>query len=128
MRVYSVHFRRQASGPDLVLVKEGFCWPAFFLSFIWALWHRMWLTVLWLVAASAVLGAVSAVLRLDPVGEGAVSLGMAVLIGLFANDIRRWSLDKRGYSDEGIVVGDNEDGALRRFLARTPLFAGGLRP
>lgn len=128
MRVYSVHFRRQARGADLVLVKEGFCWPAFFLSFLWALWHRMWLTVLWLVAVSAALGALTAVLRLDPVGEAAVSLGAALLVGFFANDIRRWSLDKRGYSHEGVVVGDNEDGALRRFLANAPLITGGIRP
>ncbi|MBI2584926.1 MAG: DUF2628 domain-containing protein, partial [Rhodospirillales bacterium] len=36
MRLYSVHLRRHGLDPDrdLVLVKEGFSWPAFLLSFL----------------------------------------------------------------------------------------------
>ena len=44
MNVYTVHLRRHGLDPDrdLLVVKEGFSWPAFFLSFLWALWHRLW--------------------------------------------------------------------------------------
>ena len=43
--VYTVHMRRPALDPGtrLRLVKEGFSWPAFFFSFVWALWSRLWL-------------------------------------------------------------------------------------
>ena len=128
MRVYSVHFRSGFGGPDFALVKEGFCWPAFFLSVLWALWHRMWWVAAGLFAVSAVLGSAGALLGLDPVGEAAVSLAIAILIGFFANDIRRLVLDRRGYSHEGVVLGNNEDGALERFLANSPVMSGGLRP
>ena len=47
MRVYTVHMRRPALDPDadFRLVKEGFSWPAFFFSFLWALWSRLWPSV-----------------------------------------------------------------------------------
>ena len=34
MRLYSVHLRRHGLDPDrdIVLVKEGFSWPAFFIT------------------------------------------------------------------------------------------------
>ena len=128
MRIYTVHRRHDGGRPDFVLVKEGFCWPAFILALPWALWHRMWLTVLWLVAVLAIAGALGVFLGLDVLGETALSLGIALLVGFFANDWRRWSLERRGYANEGVVAAENEDAALRRFLTEMPLYAGGLRP
>ncbi|HAD86887.1 MAG TPA: DUF2628 domain-containing protein, partial [Rhodospirillaceae bacterium] len=48
MRVFTVHIRRHALDPDkdVRLIKEGFSWPAFLFSFLWALWNRMWWTAL----------------------------------------------------------------------------------
>ena len=45
MRLYSVHLRRHGLDPDrdIVLVKEGFSWPALLFSFLWALRHQLWL-------------------------------------------------------------------------------------
>ena len=39
----------------MVPVKEGFCWPAFFFSLFWTLWHRLWLVTLGLVVANLVI-------------------------------------------------------------------------
>lgn len=128
MRIYTVHYRPAAIDDDVVLVKEGFCWPAFLLAVPWALWHRLWVVALWLAAFMAVIGAAGAVLHLNPVADTALSLGAALIVGFTANDLRRWTLARRGFSDEGVVVGDGEDSALRRFLAHTPLLTGDLRP
>ena len=42
--IYTAHVRGRGREPtsDVVLVKDGFSWPAFFFSLIWALWHRLW--------------------------------------------------------------------------------------
>lgn len=128
MRVYTVHFRHHPGGPEFVLIKEGFCWPAFVLSVFWALWHRLWLVAALLVAVSVALGAAGFLLGLDPLGETSLSIGVALLTGYFANDVRRWALDRRGYSEEGVVVGDNQDEALRRYLLNAPMMTGDLRP
>ncbi len=128
MRVYSVHFSSDFEGAQFALVKEGFCWPAFLLSVVWALWHRMWWVAAGLFAVSAILGSAGALLGLDPLSDAAISLAFALIIGFFANDMRRWALERRGYSDEGVVLGDNEDGALERFLANSPVMSGVVRP
>jgi hypothetical protein len=128
MRIYTVHYRPDAAGDDLVLVKEGFCWPAFLLSTLWALWHRLWWVALGLAAMTAAIGAAGTALGLGPVADTALSLGAALIVGFVANDLRRWTLARRGFSDEGVVVGDGEDSALRRFLAHTPALTGDLRP
>ena len=40
-------------------VKKGFCWPAFFLWFWWALAKRLWLAFLLSLLAAFLLGVVS---------------------------------------------------------------------
>lgn len=127
MRIYTVHYRPEAGGGDIVPVKEGFCWPALLFGPLWALWRRLWVVALGLVALIALLGAAGAVLDLDVVTAAALSLGAAVAIGGTANDLRRWTLERRGFSEEGVVMGFGEDSALRRFLDNTPLLTGGLR-
>ena len=128
MRIYTVHYRPAAFDDDVVLVKEGFCWPACLFTTLWALWHRLWVVALWLAAFTAVIGALGAVLGLNPLADAALSLGAVLIVGHTANDLRRWTLARRGFSDEGVVVGDGEDSALRRFLAHTPALTGELRP
>ncbi|MBI4365233.1 MAG: DUF2628 domain-containing protein, partial [Deltaproteobacteria bacterium] len=78
MRLYSVHLRRHGLDPDrdLVLVKEGFSWPAFLLSFLWALWQRLWLAAAVIAAAHVVLSITVILLGADPVSEIALSLGL----------------------------------------------------
>lgn len=127
MRIYTVHYRPEAGGGDIVPVKEGFCWPALLFGPLWALWHGLWSVALGLVALIALLGAAGAVLGLDVVTAAALSMGTATAIGGTANDLRRWTLERRGFSEEGVAMGFGEDAALRRFLDNTPLLTGGLR-
>ena len=65
--------------------------------------------------------------KLDPLSDAALSLATALIVGFFANDMRRLVLERRGDSNEGVVLGDNEDGALERFLANSPVMMGVFR-
>ena len=129
MRLYTVHLRRHGLDPDrdLVAVKEGFCWPAFFFSVLWALWNGLWLVGLALLVVPAMVGGAIALLGLDPLSQGAASLGLAVIIGMLANDFRRWTLRRRGFSETAVVAGGDADAALRRFLDDMPDLAADLR-
>ena len=113
MRVFTSHQR----SADLLLVKEGFSWPAFFFSALWALWHRMWLTAVLLAAAAAAVGALAENLRLHSVAETALSLGVMLFVGFGANDWLRRSLWRRGYAEGPIVVAPDRDSAEWRLLA-----------
>lgn len=118
MRCFTAHRRDTGlfTEPEMVLVKEGFCWPAFFFTFLWALWHRMWLTAALILIAEVVVSVVSAWLDLADLTDFVLSLGIMLLIGYGANDWRRRSLGRRGFEEAGIVCGRDRDEAEMRFF------------
>ncbi len=107
MRVYTVHVRTPAErlNRDILLVKEGFSWPGFFFTVVWALWSRLWLPaaiflaieILWMLAVEW--------FELHPAIGSIISLGLAAAIGFVANDLRRSDLFRRGYAEVGVVAG-----------------------
>ena len=42
MAIYSIFRKAGAPRDEAVFVKEGFSIAAFVLTFLWALWNRMW--------------------------------------------------------------------------------------
>lgn len=120
MTVYSVLEppARSGEGTDrYVFVRDGFSWGAFFFGALWMLWHRLWLV---LVGYAVLIVALETVLRL--LGEPAsirilVGFLIALLIGLEAASLRRWTLLRRGWLDRGIVVADDIEGAEWRFFS-----------
>ena len=129
MRVFTVHLRRHGLDVDrdLALVKEGFCWPAFALSFLWALWHRLWIVAIAIFSVEAALSWTFAAFATDPVSRVAISFGLAFIIGMLANDARRWTLVRREFADAGVVAADDRDAAEHRFLESRPELAAELR-
>lgn len=125
MQLFSVHLRRHGLDPDrdLVLVKEGFSWPAFFVPLLFALWHRLWLMASVVGAALLVLAGLEHLLAPDPLSATAVSVGFSAVAGLLANDLLRRELDRRGFAFEDVVSGKDRDEALRRFLDNSPALA-----
>jgi len=128
MRLYTVHMRRPTLDPlrDVRLVKDGFCWPAFFFSSVWALWHRLWLVAAGLLAAELLVDGALVFSGADEWVQAAVTIGFAVLTGLLANDLRRWTLFRRGYLEVAVVSGDDQDAAERRFWEQHPQLASDL--
>jgi hypothetical protein len=128
MRVYTVHMRRPTLDPDrdIRLVKDGFNWPAFFFSIVWALWCRLWLVAGILLAAETAIAAAMAALGGDGRTQLIISIGSAVIVGLVANDLKRWTLFRRGYLEVGVVTGSDIDAAERRFWDQRPHLAADL--
>jgi hypothetical protein len=125
MRVFTVHIRRHALDPDkdVRLVKEGFSWPAFLFSFLWALWNRMWWTALGLfVIVSGVGLTVEFFFPGSPAGT-AVLLALYLAIGWMGNDMIRRNLESQGFEDKGPVRAQDEDEALYRYLDADPVLA-----
>jgi hypothetical protein len=120
VRVWTAHVR---PGSEPVLVREAFSWGAFFFGWLWRLVHRAWIPALVLLA----LGIVIALLTGD--GTRLLLLGaLAVLQGLFGNDLWRWSLERRGYTLAHVVAAADSDSALLRLLQRRPDLAEALAP
>jgi hypothetical protein len=123
MPVYTVH-APTTNGADLgatdkfVFVRDGFHFWAMIFGPLWLLWNRLWLaTIGWIIAAI--------VLDIVLVRLGAGSLGIfganvlgAILMGLEAASLRRWTLSRRRWRQLDTVVGDDEETAERRFFDR----------
>jgi hypothetical protein len=125
MRLYAVHLRRHGLDldRDIRLVKDGFSWPALFLTFVWALWHRLWWEAAALFVASMALNTAAAHWGLDAISQLAVSLGLAMLAGTLGNDLYAWKLQRSGFAFRGVVAGKDSDHALLRFLDSEPALA-----
>lgn len=119
MRTYSVHMKAAGASVDGdgVMVREGFSWPAFVVSVLWALWHGMWLTAIGLAVAGAAIGGLVAFFGADALAQTVVGIGYGLAVGLAAPDLRRRSLARRGYVERGVVVGRDRATAEYRFLA-----------
>ena len=122
MKVYTVHLCQHNKDWDnnIVLVLEGFCWGAFTLSIIWALWHRMWWVALGITCVSLIVNGIIYILGMDTLAASFLGIGTATLFGLLANDLRRWNLARIGFLENCVVLGDNKEKALARFLENAP--------
>jgi uncharacterized protein DUF2628 len=120
VRFWTVHIR---SGRTPVLVREGFSWGALLFGPIWLAAHRVWVAAVLTLAATIVI----VVLARDGTAT-ALLTALIVLLGLSGNDLRRWSLDHRGYLLAQIVVARDELEALGRLLDRRPDLRGSFLP
>jgi hypothetical protein len=118
MTIYTVLAPRARAGsaePDrFVFVKEGFCWPAFYMTIPWLIWRGMWLS---LVAYVLVVAAVFAFAGgAPPPVAWTILVLFGALVGLEANNLRRWTLERRGYRFLGVAAGDRKTEAEYRFF------------
>ena len=125
MRFYTAHVRHGGLDPDrdLVLVKEGFSWPAFLFSVPWALFARLWLAALVVALAMAAVEWVAYLIELDPATRAVLSTGVLLGFGWMANDLRRHRLERAGFVFQGVVAAETRDDALQRFLDNAPELA-----
>ena len=129
MKLYTVHLRRYGLDPirDMILVTEGFCWPAFFFSWLWALGHRLWLPGLIIFVLEAVIGAGMALAGADDLSTALAVVGFRVMVGFVGNDLRRWGLDRRDFVAMGVVAATDREAAEYRYLTAAPLVAAAMR-
>jgi hypothetical protein len=99
----------------VAFVRDGFSWLALLFPLLWLLWHRMWLVlVLWI--AVVVLAEWGASFLGGPVPLVAAA-AIAVVMGFEANNLRRWTLERRGWRFAGVVAGADRSECERRFFA-----------
>jgi len=120
MPVYTVHeppARHGGSDPArMAFVRDGFTFWAFLLGPLWMLWHRLWLVLIGYVVLMAGLQFALARLGTSGTTRALVDLLLAILVGLEAASLRRWTLQRRRWTEVGVVVADDMNMAERRFF------------
>jgi len=122
MAVYTVH---APVAPDLrdeaekfVFVRDGFHTWAMLLGPLWLVWHRLWLVLLGYLVVSAAIGIVLALVGASADIRTLVFVLLALLMGLEAASLRRWSYSRGKWQQIDFVVADDAEKAERRFFDR----------
>ncbi len=122
-KIYSVYLKPKAKEPleTVELIQEGFSFPAFILTGLWTLYHRLWV-------ASFMVFAVNFCVTLWTEAAGhnvsitayltVIQLGLSVIVSLCGNDWRAQKLERRGYQLVDVVTGGSRIEAERRFFER----------
>lgn len=124
MPVYTVHAPAvaAASGPAaadrFVFIRDGFHGWAFVGGPFWLIYHRLWTVLAGYVAFNVALTVLLSALNVDAGSRFAVLLLIALLLGLEAPTLRRWTLSRRGWRQLDVVAADDQDSAERRFFDR----------
>ncbi|MEX2499543.1 MAG: DUF2628 domain-containing protein [Wenzhouxiangellaceae bacterium] len=105
-------------------VKQGFSWPAFFFTAIWAFFKRMWgnggvlLGVLFLLNLGAAAfwaeGSKSGAVLMD-----LLMVALCVFVGFKGNDWRRNDLSRRGFDRLQSVQAESPDAAVGEVAGRS---------
>ena len=116
MRAYTVHIK-DGQDETAVLVADAFSWSAFFLTVLWALWHRMWLAASALFVLFAVTGFLADEFGLGVAEQFVLHTAFSLVLGLGAGELRRTWLSRRGWRETDQVEARNKAEAEIRFLA-----------
>lgn len=114
MKQYKIYSNPQGS---YVAVKQGWSWPAFFFSWIWAMVKKMWGIGVGVLIAFFVVGFIMGVS-----GEGGADLlnlaaiVMNIIFGINGNKWRENNLPTRGYEYKETVSAANPEGAIALYL------------
>lgn len=126
MRMFTVHLPGDAGSElppaavadRLVLVADGFSTFAFVLAPVWMLVNRLWLALAAYVVAMLVLELAFAAFGTHQLWQALIGLGVHLVIGLEADEIRRWNLARAGWRPVAVVAGRSEEDGEARFLER----------
>jgi hypothetical protein len=122
MPIYTVHEppAKNGSAADpqrFAFVRDGFHFWAFLIGPVWMIYRRLWLALLGYLVLAALLEVAFYVLRAPEGSRIVIGLLFGVLIGLEASTLRRWTYARRKWKMIGVVSGDNQEEAERRFFA-----------
>ena len=121
MRHYTVQLRQDwdtGNDPDVVLIKEGFCWPALFVPLLWLIYHLQFFGLLAYLSAAAILSAAVKYTGMEHLLGLLLSVVLSLLVASLANDWRRWRLAAKGYELVAIAAADNLRQAEQKFFHR----------
>ena len=126
MKQYKI-FRHPSGSTEAV--KQGWSWPAFFFSWIWAMVKRMWVVGILAFVPLVLVNAAARDTNAEPLVT-IVNIVLAIVFAVNGNSWREKNLLSRGYEWTDTVSASNPEGATAVFLkslraaANVPLRAG----
>lgn len=110
-KIYSVYVKKDSRNPldTAVFIKQGFNFWAFLLTFIWALYNRLWFAFILFSILSGMLAAN------EGIEFNLASLILSIWFGFEANNFKTRKLERKGYIMFDVVTGIDKLAAQTRF-------------
>lgn len=123
MPTYTVHAPppRNGSAADpqrFAFVRDGFHFWAFLLTPLWLLAKRLWLVFVGYLVVMALFEAAFYFLKLPEGSQFVIELLIGILVSLEASTLQRWTYARGNWATLGLVTGDDQEEAERRFFAQ----------
>jgi hypothetical protein len=123
MPVYTVHAPVShsadiAATDRFAFVRDGFHVWALLAAPLWLACHRLWLALIGWIVVVFVIDVAMTALHAGRMMIFLANVLLALLMGLEAASLRRWTLSRRNWRQLDIVVADDEEQAERRFFDR----------
>ena len=104
---------------EVQIIKQGWCWPAFFFGFFWAIFVKMWAVGFGILIALFVF-----ILAFDLPGAAdgenilinIISIAITMAFGFNGNSWRTKNLHSRGFELKYTIIAANKDEAMALFI------------
>ncbi|MEP3278633.1 MAG: DUF2628 domain-containing protein [Stappiaceae bacterium] len=100
---------------NVTFIRDGFSWGALLIPILWILWNRMWWVFLGYLAIAVALE--TGAYFIPGLAPGIVATCFGLLFAFEANELKRWSLERKGWHFAGVVAGSNLDECEARFFS-----------
>lgn len=117
MNIYAIYVDPRKGSGSLITVPEGFSFSAAIFTIFWAIYHKMWKLTALTLAINIVIVSLQ---KNSLVGEFIPILNLAIMLifGFLAGDFLEYSLQKKGYVLEDVVVCRSAVEAEMKYLER----------
>jgi hypothetical protein len=122
MAVYTVHqppLKKYEAAPDperFAFVRDGFSFWAFLFGPLWMLRHRMWLVLVGYIVIVVAMHVGLRFVGASTGGSAFASFMLALLVGMEAGTLRRFTFGRRKWRNVGTIVGSDRETVERRFF------------
>jgi hypothetical protein len=122
MHIYTIHEHGDTPpgerDPHAVFVREGFSLFALLFSILWFMFHRMWRETVLIAVAITLIFVIAIGGDLGTIGGNALRMVFSLGVAVFAHDIWRAALARRGFREVGVASGSNVEEAALEYLLR----------
>ena len=123
MKIYIVHMstKRNELKQIPIILRDGFSFPAFVFTAVWAVWHKLWTLAVVIILIWIGGGSFLHYFGADEFVYFFVFSGFALMLGYLANDFLSKALCRQGFQPVGLVAAKNLELAFRRWATITAL-------
>jgi len=116
MKIYIV-YRKKSMQDEIAVIKSGFSLYAMFFGLFWALYHKMWSLSIVILLFNIIAGMINSdsIFGVNQV----ITIFGGIMMGVFAQDLREYFIQKKGYAIQDIICAGSEVEAELKFLSRS---------